>query len=130
MKNIKSSIVLSTLFTVSALMTSTSFAEAADISKSTNIKAALIANCKVETAKSGKLTAAEVTKYCGCAIESEGKITNAQKWEIQSLINQKKSPASLTFIQKQNQELQTCFGPQLTSKLKTLTEAAMKSAQK
>ena len=59
----------------------------------------------------------------------EGKLTNAQKWEIQSTVNQKKSPATLAFVQKQNKDLQACFGPQLTGKLKSLTEEAMKSAQ-
>ena len=60
---------------------------------------------------------------------SDGKLTNDQKWQIQSAINQKKSPATLAFVQKNNQDLQTCFGPQLTGKLKTLTEEAMKAAQ-
>lgn len=39
------------------------------------------------------------------------------------------SPATLAFVQKQNKDLQACFGPQLTGKLKTLTEDAMKAAQ-
>jgi hypothetical protein len=132
MKILKSRIVLSTLFSASALFASTSFAAEAELQqayKSTNIKSALIGVCKTETAKSGKLTAAEVAKYCGCAIESDAKLTNGQKWEIQSAINQKKSPATLAFVQKQNQELQACFGPELTGKLKSLTEAAMKAAQ-
>lgn len=85
----------------------------------------MIGVCKTETAKGGKLTSAEVSKYCSCAIESDGKLTNDQKWQIQSAINQKKNPSSLAFVQKQNQDLQACFGPQLTGKLKTLTEAAM-----
>lgn len=48
----------------------------------------------------------------------------------QSAINQKKSPSTLAFVQKQNKDLQTCFGPQLTGKLKSLTEEAMKAAPK
>ncbi len=79
--------------------------------KSTNVKSALINVCKNETAKAKKPTSAEVTKYCGCAIEADGKLTNAQKWEIQSTINQKKSPGTLAFVQKQNKDLQACFGP-------------------
>ncbi|OTG66559.1 hypothetical protein [Acinetobacter silvestris] len=133
MKNLKSGIILSTLFSVAALFgTATQAAESNVIQeayKSTNVKAALINVCKTETAKGGKLTAAEVSKYCTCAVESDGKLTNAQKWEIQSAINQKKSPATLTFVQQQNKALQACFGPQLTSKLQTLTEAAIKAAQ-
>ena len=132
MKNLKSSIVLSAIVSAAAMFETT--AQAADDKlqqayKSTNVKSALINVCKNETGKSKKLTAAEVSKYCGCAIEADGKLTNAQKWEIQSTINQKKSPGTLAFVQKQNKDLQACFGPQLTGKLKTLTEEAMKSAQ-
>ena len=36
----------------------------------------------------------------------------------------------LEAVQKQNKDLQACFGPQLTGKLKTLTEEAMKAAEK
>ena len=97
--------------------------------KSTNVKSALINVCKEETGKGKKLSAAEVSKYCTCAVEADGRLPNAQKWAIQSAINQKKSPASLAFVQKQNKALQACFGPQLTVKLTTLTEEAMKSAQ-
>lgn len=120
------------LVAASACMTTTVFASEADLQqayKSTNVKAALINVCKTETSKGGKLTAAEVAKYCGCAIESDGKLTNAQKWEIQSTINQKKSPSTLAFVQQQNQALKTCFGPQLTTKLQSLTEEAIKAAQ-
>ena len=132
MKNLKSGIILSTLFSAALFGTATQAAETnaiQDAYKSTNVKAALINVCKTETAKGGKLTAAEVSKYCGCAVESDGKLTNAQKWEIQSALNQKKSPATLTFVQQQNKALQACFGPQLTTKLQSLTEQAMKAAQ-
>ena len=133
MKNLKSNIILSTLFSAVALMATASHAAESnklqEAYKSTNVKAALINVCKDETGKSKKLTAAEVSKYCTCAVEADGRLTNAQKWEMQSAINQKKSPASLAFVQKQNQDLQACFGPQLTGKLKSLTEEAMKSAQ-
>ena len=132
MKNLKSGIILSTLFSAALFGTATQAAETnaiQDAYKSTNVKAALINVCKTETAKGGKLTAAEVSKYCGCAVESDGKLTNAQKWEIQSTLNQKKSPGTLAFVQQQNKALQACFGPQLTTKLKTLTEQAMKATQ-
>lgn len=133
MKNLKSRLFISALFTATACAATAGFAAEANpleqAYKSSNVKSALINVCKTETAKSGKLTTAEVAKYCGCAIESDAKLTNGQKWEIQSAINQKKSPSTLAFIQKQNQDLQNCFGPQLTTKLKTLSEEAMKSAQ-
>ena len=93
MKNLKSGIVLSAIVSAAAMFTTT--AQAADDKlqqayKSTNVKAALINVCKDETGKSKKLTSAEVSKYCTCAVEADGKLTNAQKWEIQSTINQKK----------------------------------------
>lgn len=128
-----SKLFLSTLFSTAALFTANTHAAEANplqqAYKSTNVKAALINVCKTETGKSKKLSAAEVSKYCTCAVEADGKLTNAQKWEIQSTVNQKKSPATLAFVQKQNKDLQACFGPQLTSKLQNLTEEAMKSAQ-
>lgn len=133
MKNLKSGLIATTFFSAFAFAgVSAQAAESSDLQqayKSSNVKSALVNVCKTETAKSGKLTTTEVAKYCTCAIESDGKLTNAQKWDIQSAINQKKSPSTLAFVQKQNQDLQTCFGPQLTGKLKTLTEQAMKAAQ-
>lgn len=96
--------------------------------QSTNIKSALINVCKKDTSKGGKLTAAEVNKFCSCQIEAEGRITTAQKWEIQSAINAKKNPSSLAVIQQQNKALRACFGPQLTAKLQSLSEQAMRSA--
>ncbi|MGB8694970.1 hypothetical protein [Acinetobacter sp.] len=133
MKKLKSNIILSTLVSAVAFMATASNAaetnKLQEAYKSTNVKSALINVCKDETGKSKKLSTAEVSKYCTCAVEADGKLTNAQKWEIQSTVNQKKSPATLAFVQKQNKDLQACFGPQLTGKLKSLTEEAMKSAQ-
>ncbi len=133
MKNLKSNIILSTFVSAIALAATASHANDSNkmqqAYKSTNVKSALINVCKEETGKGKKLSAAEVSKYCSCAIDADGKLTNAQKWEIQSTINQKKSPTTLAFVQKQNKDLQACFGPQLTGKLKTLTEEAMKAAQ-
>ena len=133
MKNLKSGFISTALFGAIAFTGMTAQAaesnELQNAYKSSNVKSALIGVCKSETSKSGKLTAAEVSKYCSCAIESDGKLTNNQKWEIQSAINQKKNPASLAFVQKQNQDLKACFGTQLTSKLETLTQQAMKAAQ-
>ncbi|WP_313738266.1 hypothetical protein, partial [Acinetobacter sp.] len=120
MKNLKSNIILSTLVSAVALMATASNAaetnKLQEAYKSTNVKSALINVCKEETGKGKKLSSAEVSKYCSCAVEADGRLTNAQKWEIQSTINQKKSPATLAFVQKQNKDLQACFGPQLTGK--------------
>ena len=132
MKFSKSNIILSTMMSAAALFATASHAADNPLQaayKSTNVKSALVNVCKDQTAKGGKLTSAEVSKFCSCQIDAQGKVTEAQKWEIQSTINQKKSPGTLAFVQKQNKDLQACFGPQLTGKLKTLTEEAMKSAQ-
>lgn len=133
MKSLKSNIILSSFISALAMVATAS--HAAEVNKmeqaykSSNVKSSLVSLCKEETGKSGKLNASEVSKYCTCAIDSDGKLTNNQKWEIQSSINQKKNPSSLAFVQKQNQELKACFGPQLTKKLETLTQQAMKEAQ-
>lgn len=133
MKNLKSGLLLSSMFSIVVMMGSTAHAAEANplqqAYKSTNVKSALVNVCKTETAKGGKLTSAEVSKFCSCQIDAQGKVTEAQKWEIQSAVNQKKNPSSLAFVQQQNAALKACFGPQLTSKLETLTQAAMKAAQ-
>ncbi|WP_119025932.1 hypothetical protein [Acinetobacter soli] len=131
MKFLNTKLLLSSVMASAALFASVTHADDNKLQqayKSTNVKGALINLCKEETAKGNKLNSAEVGKYCSCAVEADGRMTNAQKWEIQSAINAKKSPSSLAFVQQQNKSLQTCLGPQLTSKLKTLSEEAMKAA--
>ena len=136
MKNLKSNILISAFMSAAMLLSTAASANEDKLKaayKSSNVKNALIGVCKEETGKSKKLTTNEVNKYCTCAVNQDGKLTNAQKWEIQSAINQKKSPSTLAFVQKQNKELQACFGPELMTKLKTLTEeaiAAQQAAQK
>ncbi len=135
MKLFKSNLVLGAAMAAATMLATATHANTtqdplAQAYKSTNVKTALVNVCKTETQKSGKLTSAEVNKYCTCAIEADGKLTNDQKWQIQSAINQKKSPSSLAFVQKQNKELQACFGPQLMTKLKTLTEQAQAAQKK
>lgn len=125
--NLFSKITLSTAIIVSAFTTQTAMANPY---KSTNVKAALIQECKTSTTKGGKLTAAEVNKFCSCQVEAQGKMTVAQQWEIQSAVNAKKSPSSLAFVQQQNKNLQACFGADLTNKLKKLTEQALQEQQK
>lgn len=126
MNFLKSKTVYSTLFTLVSLTATASHA-AQDPSKSSNVRGTLISNCKESATKAGKLSAGEVDKFCTCQVDAEGSLTKAQEWQIISTVNQKKSPSSLPFIQQQNKSIQTCFGPQLTAKLKQLTEEAMKS---
>jgi hypothetical protein len=132
MKFSKSNLILSTMMSVAALFATATHAADNPLqaaAKSTNVKAALVNVCKEQYTKAGKLTAAEVNKFCGCQIDAQGKVTEAQKWEIQSAINAKKSPSSLAFVQQQNKELQACLGAPLMTKLEKLTEEAMKAAQ-
>ena len=133
MKFFKSNLILSTMMSAAALLaTATHAADENPLKaayKSTNVKSALINVCKDQTTKGGKLTAAEVSKFCSCTIEAQGKVTEAQKWEIQSAINAKKSPSSLAFVQQQNKDLQACLGAPLVTKLEKLTQEAMKAAQ-
>ncbi|MCH7336009.1 hypothetical protein [Acinetobacter sp. NIPH 2699] len=132
MKFLKSNLILSTMMSAAALLATATHANTNPLEaayKSTNVKAGLVNVCKDQTAKGGKLTAAEVSKFCGCQIDAQGKVTESQKWEIQSAINAKKSPSSLAFVQQQNKELQNCLGAPLVSKLEKLTEEAMKAAQ-
>lgn len=125
MNLLKSKLLVSTLFASLGLIATASHA-AQDPAKSNNVRGALISNCTESATKAGKLTSAEADKFCTCQVDAEGKITKAQEWQIISTVNQKKNPSSLPFIQQQNAAIQTCFGPQLTAKLKTLTEEAMK----
>ena len=133
MKFFKSNLILSTMMSAAALLaTATHAADENPLKaayKSTNVKSALINVCKDQTTKGGKLTVAEVSKFCSCNIEAQGKVTEAQKWEIQSAINAKKSPSSLAFVQQQNKDLQACLGAPLVTKLEKLTQEAMKAAQ-
>ena len=128
----KTGFVVSSVLSLAALFSASAQADQNELQqayKSTNVKAALINICKTNTTKGGKLTAAEVTKFCGCQLDAEGKITNDQKWQIQSAINAKKSPSSLAFVQQQNKDLQACLGAPLVTKLEKLTQEAMKAAQ-
>ncbi|MFT4020447.1 MAG: hypothetical protein QM666_02890 [Acinetobacter sp.] len=128
MKFLNTKLILSTVFTAVAFTSTVSHA-ATDPSKSTNVRGTLISNCKENATKGGKLSSAEADKFCTCQVDAEGSLTKAQEWQIISTVNQKKSPSTLPFVQQQNKSIQTCFGPQLTSKLKSLTEEAMKNAQ-
>lgn len=132
MKFFKSNLILSTMMSAALFATATHAADENPLQaayKSTNVKSALVNVCKEQTTKGGKLTAAEVSKFCSCNIEAQGKVTEAQKWEIQSAINAKKSPSTLAFVQQQNKDLQACLGAPLVTKLEKLTQEAMKAAQ-
>ena len=132
MKFLKSNLILSTMMSATALFAMATHAADNPLQaayKSTNVKAALVNVCKDQTAKGGKLTAAEVSKFCACNIEAQGKVTEAQKWEMQSAANAKKNPNTLPFVQQGYKDLQACLGTPLVSKLEKLTVEAVKAAQ-
>ena len=90
MKLLKSNLILSSLFSAAALMAGSAQAAENPVQaayKSTNVKGALINVCKDQTAKGGKLSAAEVSKFCSCQVEAQGKVTEAQngKFKAQSM---------------------------------------------
>lgn len=130
MKKFKSNIILST-FAALTMAATASYAndnKMEQVYKSQNVKSALINVCKEETGKAGKLKPAEVSKYCSCIIESDGRMTNNQKWEIQSAVNKKQNPADLAFIKKQKQDVEACFGADLTKRLNDLATQAQAAA--
>jgi hypothetical protein len=133
MKKFKSNIILST-FAALTMAASATYAndnsKMEQVYKSQNVKSALINVCKEETAKAGKLTANEVSKYCSCVIESDGRMTNSQKWEIQSALNKKVNPATLPFVQKQKKDVEACFGANLTKRITELSTQAPAPAKK
>ncbi|MHA5057333.1 hypothetical protein ACX2CK_11230 [Acinetobacter schindleri] len=143
MMNIKAKLLATSLLSLSALFSTASFANddqakakaefeamkkeyttaMKNAGSSSNVRDGLIKACAIpykQAVKYKKLTQSDVNKLCTCEVDAEGKLTQAQKWQIQSTINQKKNPATLAFVEKQNQDLEACFGPQLTNKLKTL----------
>ncbi len=94
MKFSKSNLILSTMMSAAALFATATHAADNPLQtayKSTNVKAALVNVCKDQTAKGGKLTAAEVSKFCGCQIDAQGKVTEAQKWETKAQLTRRKA---------------------------------------
>jgi hypothetical protein len=120
----KAQMLSSALLAAVALSSASLFAAPQDPSKSTNVKATLISNCKEAATTQGKLATADADKFCRCQVDAEGRVTEAQKWEIVSTQNQKKDPNSLPFIQQNKKAFEGCLGPQLISKLQSAAKAA------
>lgn len=151
--NIKAKLLATSLLSLSALFSTASFANndqakakaefeamkkeyttaMKNAGSSSNVRDGLIKACAIpykQAVKYKKLTQSDVNKLCTCEVDAEGKLTQAQKWQIQSTINQKKNPATLDFVKKQSQNVQSCVGPQLASKLNSLAAEANKATQK
>ncbi|MFB2539290.1 MULTISPECIES: hypothetical protein [unclassified Acinetobacter] len=110
------------LLMISLLSLSNTTFAAQDPAKSSNVRSTLIGNCKETINKAGKLNASEADKFCACQIDSEGRMTKAQEWQIISTINQKKNPATLPFVQQQQRDLQACIGTALSKKLQSMAQ--------
>ena len=83
MKFSKSNIILSTMMSAAALFATASHAADNPLQaayKSTNVKSALVNVCKDQTAKGGKLTSAEVSKFCSCQIDAQGNRRPRRPW--------------------------------------------------
>ena len=96
-------------------------------SKSGNIKQSLIKVCTDNYAKAGalkSLTQADVNRLCKCNVESEGRMTVSQQWELQSARNakdQKKFNEVAQRIAKAEQpKVKACVGTALETKLAKL----------
>ena len=121
----KSKIILSGLVAFSTLFSALSFAapsadQQAKLTaayKSNNVKQGLINVCVEEQTQAGALKAItkdEVNKLCKCNVESQGRMTNALQWELQSAQNakdEKKYVAALQNFGKSEQpKVKACLG--------------------
>lgn len=105
--------------------------------KSTDIRGGLIKACGTQYKKTISmklLTQADVNKLCTCTIDVEGKITESQKWAIQSAINAKNQKKAqelqIGMVEKQRDAVKKCVGPALDQKLIKLTQQAQSQANK
>ena len=154
--NIKTKLIATSLLTLSALFTAPVFAnndaakDKAEFEamakeykssvesalKSADIRGGLIKACGIQYKKAVSLkmlTQADVTKLCTCTVDAEGKITEAQKWEVQSAVNSKNQTKiqqlQSSIIKKQGETVKQCVGSALDQKLAKLAQQAKAAAQ-
>lgn len=121
----KSTILLSSVLAAATLFSTASFADAASdrkaklqtIYKSNNIKQGLINNCVEEQNKLGAskvLSKTEVSLLCKCNVESEGRMTQAQQWDLQSAQNAgdkaKFGTLMQNFAKSEQPKVKACLG--------------------
>ncbi len=131
----KSNILLSSVFAAATLFSASTFAAPAtdnqaklqSIYKSSNIKQGLINACVEEQNKLGAakvLSKTEVTQLCKCNIESQGRMTNADQWELQSAQNAKDKNKYVALMQKfgksEQPKVKACLGTALDTKLASM----------
>lgn len=149
--NMKAKIIATSLLTLSALFSANTFANndqakakaefegmmkeyqtaMGNAAKSGDIRGGLIKACGVQYKKLielKKLNQNDVTKLCTCTIDTEGKITDSQKWAIQSAINaknQSKARELQTNLMKSQQSgVKQCIGTTLDQKIAALAKSA------
>lgn len=100
--------------------------------KSSDIRGGLIKACGIQykkTVTEKMLTQTEVTKLCTCTVDSEGKITDAQKWALQSAANAKNQAKVVelrnNLVKQQGESVKKCVGTALDQKLTSLAKKAM-----
>lgn len=97
--------------------------------KSADIRGGLVKACGIQYKKTVELkllTQADVNKLCGCTVDAEGSVTQAQKWELQSAVNAKNQDKikqlQTAIIKKQGESVKKCVGTALDQKLSKLTQ--------
>lgn len=155
--NIKAKFLATSLFTLTTLFSTASFANndqaqakaefeammkeyktaVESALKSPDIRGGLIKACGIQykrTVTLKLLTQAEVSKLCTCTIDTEGKVTESQKWEIQSAINSKNQAKiqqlQTSIVKKQGESVKQCVGSALDQKLAKLAQQAQAQAAK
>ena len=100
-------------------------------SKSSDIRGGLVKACGIQYKKTidlKLLTQADVNKLCGCTVDAEGTITQAQKWDLQSAANAKNQTKfqqlQSALMKKQGESVKKCVGPTLDQKLTQLAQKA------
>ena len=130
----KSHLILSGVIACTSLFVSSAFANTPQqheqqmkkIYSSKNIQQGLIDLCVSNYTKAGaleKLTKTEVSTLCRCNIESQGRMTEATKWKLQSAQNAKDEKTFVktmdSFQKAESPKIKKCLG-QLAPKLEKL----------
>ena len=99
--------------------------------QSSNVKQSLVQVCvdnQTTLGASKVLNKTEINKLCSCTVESEGRMTVSQQWELQSARNAKDQKKYAEVAQRiaaaEQPKIKSCLGPALEKKL---TDASKKS---
>ena len=100
--------------------------------KSSDVRGGLIKACGVQykkTVSEKMLTQADVTKLCTCTVDAEGRVTEAQKWDLQSAANAKNQSKfqqlQTAILKSQGESVKKCVGTTLDKKINDLAQKAV-----